>query len=194
VSIQKYLNVRDGDHIKAGEPLVDGLINPHDILTVLGEEALQKYLVNEIQEVYRKQGVSINDKHIETIVRQMLQKVLIEDPGDSEYVQNEEVYKKEFTKVRQEFLKKGLRPPMGKPILQGIARAAVNTESFISAASFQETTRVITEAACSGKLDYLKGIKENVIMGRLIPAGTGTKYIREKNIDLLKRTKLLKVI
>ena len=189
VSIQKYLNVRDGDHIKAGEPLVDGLINPHDILTVLGEEALQKYLVNEIQEVYRKQGVSINDKHIETIVRQMLQKVLIEDPGDSEYVQNEEVYKKEFTKVRQEFLKKGLRPPMGKPILQGIARAAVNTESFISAASFQETTRVITEAACSGKLDYLKGIKENVIMGRLIPAGTGTKYIREKKYRFVKKNK-----
>jgi DNA-directed RNA polymerase subunit beta' len=189
VSIQKYLNVRDGDHIKAGEPLVDGLINPHDILAVLGEEALEKYLVNEIQEVYRKQGVAINDKHIEAIVRQMLQKVLIEDPGDSDYVQNEEVYKKEFIKVRQEFLKNGQRPPRGKPILQGIARAAVNTESFISAASFQETTRVITEAACSGKIDYLKGIKENVIMGRLIPAGTGIKGIRDKKYRFVKNTK-----
>jgi DNA-directed RNA polymerase subunit beta' len=189
VSIQKYLNVRDGDHVKAGEPLVDGLINPHDILAVLGEEALEKYLVNEIQEVYRKQGVSINDKHIEAIVRQMLQKVLIEDPGDSDYVQNEEVYKKEFIKVRQEFLNNGQRPPRGKPILQGIARAAVNTESFISAASFQETTRVITEAACSGKIDYLKGIKENVIMGRLIPAGTGIKEIREKKYKFVKNNK-----
>jgi DNA-directed RNA polymerase subunit beta' len=189
VSIQKYLNVRDGDRIKAGEPLVDGLINPHDILTVLGDEALEKYLVNEIQEVYRKQGVSINDKHIEIIVRQMLQKVLIEDPGDSEYIQNEEVYKREFIKIRQDLLKKGQMPPRGKPILQGITRAAVNTESFISAASFQETTRVITEAACSGKMDYLKGIKENVIMGRLIPAGTGSKHIRDKKYKFIKNIK-----
>jgi len=133
--------------------------------------------------------VSINDKHIEIIVRQMLQKVLIEDPGESEYIQNEEVYKKEFIKVRQELLKKGQMPPRGKPILQGITRAAVNTESFISAASFQETTRVITEAACSGKMDYLKGIKENVIMGRLIPAGTGSKHIRDKKYRFVKKIK-----
>jgi DNA-directed RNA polymerase subunit beta' len=189
VSIQKYLNVRDGDRIKAGEPLVDGLINPHDILTVLGDEALEKYLVNEIQEVYRNQGVSINDKHIEIIVRQMRQKVLIEDPGESDYIQNEEVYKREFIKVRQELLRKGQLPPRGKPILQGITRAAVNTESFISAASFQETTRVITDAACSGRIDYLKGIKENVIMGRLIPAGTGAKHIREKKYRFVKKIK-----
>jgi DNA-directed RNA polymerase subunit beta' len=186
VSIQKYINVRDGDRIKAGEPLVDGLINPHDILNVLGEEALQKYLVNEIQEVYRKQGVAINDKHIEVIARQMLQKVLIDDTGESDYINNEEVYKKEFVRVRQELLTKGLVPPRGRTILQGITKAAVNTESFISAASFQETTKVITEAACSGKVDHLKGIKENVIMGRLIPAGTGSKNIRGKKYKFIK--------
>ncbi|MGA1846790.1 DNA-directed RNA polymerase subunit beta' [Deferribacter abyssi] len=172
VSIQRYINVRDGDRVKAGEALVDGLINPHDILAVLGEEALQKYLVSEIQEVYRKQGVNINDKHIEIIVRQMMRKVIIEDPGDSDYMPNEEVYKHEFKKIQEELLKEGLRPPQGRPILQGITKAALNTESFISAASFQETTKVLTDAASNGKIDYLRGLKENVIMGKLIPAGT----------------------
>ncbi|MDY6821082.1 MAG: DNA-directed RNA polymerase subunit beta' [Deferribacterota bacterium] len=187
ISVQKYLNVRDGDRVKAGEPLVDGLVDPHDILSVLGEEALERYLVNEIQEVYKKQGVSINDKHIEVIARQMLQKVIIEDPGDSDYIHNEEVYKREFIKVRQELLEKGMVPPRGKPILQGITKAAVNTESFISAASFQETTRVITDAACSGKIDQLRGIKENVIMGRLIPAGTGSEHIKDKKYKFIKK-------
>jgi len=177
ISVQRYINVHDGDRIKAGEALIDGLVNPHDILAVLGEEALQKYLVDEIQEVYRKQGVHINDKHIEVIVRQMLKKIIIEDAGDSIFMPNEEVYKSEFVKVYEEMMSKGLRPPQGRPILQGITKAALNTHSFISAASFQETTRVLTDAACSGKMDELRGLKENVIMGKLIPAGTGSKHI-----------------
>lgn len=187
ISIQKYINVRDGDRVKAGEALVDGLINPHDILAILGEEALQKYLVDEIQEVYKKQGVSINDKHIEVIVRQMLKKVVIEDPGDSEFMPNEEVYKNEFLKVQQQIIAEGGIPPRGRPILQGITKAALNTESFISAASFQETTRILTEAACTGKIDYLRGLKENVIMGKLIPAGTGSEMIESEKFKFLKK-------
>lgn len=178
ISVQKYINVRDGDRVRAGESLVDGLVNPHDILAVLGEEELQKYLVNEIQEVYRKQGVTINDKHIEVISKQMLKKLIIEDPGDSEFMPNEEVYKTDFVKVQQELLAAGMNPPKGRPVLQGITKAALNTESFISAASFQETTRILTDAACSGKKDNLRGLKENVIMGKLIPAGTGSKHIK----------------
>jgi DNA-directed RNA polymerase subunit beta' len=178
ISVQKYINVRDGDRVRAGESLVDGLVNPHDILAVLGEEELQKYLVNEIQEVYRKQGVTINDKHIEVISKQMLKKLIIEDPGDSEFMPNEEVYKTDFVKVQQELLAAGMNPPKGRPVLQGITKAALNTESFISAASFQETTRILTDAACSGKMDNLRGLKENVIMGKLIPAGTGSKHIK----------------
>lgn len=186
ISIQKYVNVRDGDRVKAGEALVDGLVNPHDILSVSGEEALQKYIVDEIQEVYKKQGVNINDKHIEVIVRQMLKKVVIEDPGDSDFMPNEEVYKTEFVKVQQDIIKKGGIPPKGKPILQGITRAALNTESFISAASFQETTRILTDASCSGKIDMLRGLKENVIMGKLIPAGTGKDKIESMKFKFLK--------
>ncbi len=187
VSIQKYINVRDGDTIKAGEPIVDGLIDPHDILAIKGEEALQKYIVDEIQEVYRKQGVTINDKHIEIIARQMLKKVIIEDPGDSHYMPNEEVYKTEFKKVQEELSEAGLQPPRGKAILQGITKAALNTESFISAASFQETTRVLTDAASSGRMDFLRGLKENVIMGRLIPAGTGSKFIQKEKYKFIKK-------
>ena len=173
----RYINAHEGDLIKAGEALIDGNINPHDILAVLGEEALAKYLVDEIQIVYRKSGVSINDKHIEVIVRQMLKKVIIEDAGDSDFMPNEEVYKSDFKKAQEELLAEGKEPPKGKTILQGITKAALNTESFISAASFQETTRVLTDAACSGKTDRLRGLKENVIMGKLIPAGTGSKHI-----------------
>ncbi|MCX8084901.1 MAG: DNA-directed RNA polymerase subunit beta' [Calditerrivibrio sp.] len=186
ISVQKYINVRNGDRIKAGEQIVDGLVNPHDILAILGEDELQKYLVNEIQTVYRKQGVTINDKHIEVIVKQMLKKVMIEDPGDSDFMPNEEVYKHEFIKVQQELLAQGLVPPKGKVILQGITKAALNTESFISAASFQETTRVLTDAACLGKVDYLRGLKENVIMGRLIPAGTGSSYLQSEKYKFIK--------
>ena len=177
INTMRYINAHEGDYIRAGEALIDGNINPHDILAVLGEEALAKYLVDEIQIVYRKSGVSINDKHIEVIVRQMLKKVIIEDAGDSDFMPNEEVYKSEFKKVQQELLSEGKEPPKGRPILQGITKAALNTESFISAASFQETTRVLTDAACSGKTDKLRGLKENVIMGKLIPAGTGSKHI-----------------
>jgi len=177
ISVQRYINVHDGDRVKAGEALIDGLTNPHDILAILGEEALQKYLVDEIQEVYRKQGVMINDKHIEVIVRQMLKKVIVEDPADSDFMPNEEIYKAEFERVHAEVVAEGLRPPQARSILQGITKAALNTQSFISAASFQETTRVLTDAACTGKSDDLRGLKENVIMGKLIPAGTGSKHI-----------------
>lgn len=186
ISVQRYINVHDGDRIKAGEALIDGLINPHDILAVLGEEALQRYLVDEIQEVYRKQGVHINDKHIEVIVRQMLKKVVIEDGGDSAFMPNEEVYKSEFIQAYEELIANGQRPPQGRSLLQGITKAAVNTHSFISAASFQETTRVLTDAACTGKLDELRGLKENVIMGKLIPAGTGSKFISGSKYKFLK--------
>jgi DNA-directed RNA polymerase subunit beta' len=187
ISIQKYINVRDGDRVKAGEPLVDGLVNPHDILAIKGEEALQSYILEEVQEVYRKQGVIINDKHIEIIARQMLKKVIIEDPGDSYYMPNEEVYKNEFKRVQKELIEEGLEPPKGKSILQGITKAALNTRSFISAASFQETTRVLTDAASSGKMDTLRGLKENVIMGRLIPAGTGSKHIQKEKYKFMKK-------
>jgi DNA-directed RNA polymerase subunit beta' len=186
ISVQKFINVRNGDRIKAGEQIVDGLVNPHDILAILGEDELQKYLVNEIQTVYRKQGVTINDKHIEVIVRQMLKKVVIEDPGDSDYMPNEEVYKHEFLRTQQDLIAQGLVPPKGKVILQGITKAALNTESFISAASFQETTRVLTDAACLGKIDFLRGLKENVIMGRLIPAGTGSGYLQSEKYKFIK--------
>ncbi|WP_022850624.1 DNA-directed RNA polymerase subunit beta' [Limisalsivibrio acetivorans] len=186
ISVQRYINVHEGDRVKAGEALIDGLVNPHDILSVLGEEALQRYLVDEIQEVYRKQGVSINDKHIEIIAKQMLKKVIIEDPGESEFMPNEEVYKHEFQEAYQQCLAEGINPPAGKPILQGITKAALNTQSFISAASFQETTRVLTDAACSGKVDNLRGLKENVIMGKLIPAGTGSKHIQTAEYEFLK--------
>jgi DNA-directed RNA polymerase subunit beta' len=188
ISTQRYLNVREGDRVKAGEALIDGLINPHDILAILGENALEKYLVDEIQEVYRKQGVTINDKHIEVIVRQMLKKVHIEDPGDSDFMPNEEVYKADFNKVQQELLMEGKQPPRGRAIMQGITKAALNTESFISAASFQETTRVLTDAACSGKTDYLRGLKENVIMGKLIPAGTGSKHVIAQRFKFNKQS------
>ncbi len=187
INTQRYVNVHKGDRVKAGEALIDGHINPHDTLAILGEEALAKYLVDEIQVVYRKSGVSINDKHIEVIVRQMLKKVIIDDTGDSDFMPNEEVYKSDFKRVQQEMLANGKQPPKGRPILQGITKAALNTESFISAASFQETTRVLTDAACSGKTDYLRGLKENVIMGKLIPAGTGSKHIHTKRFNFTKK-------
>lgn len=189
ISVQRYINVHDGDRVKAGESLIDGLVNPHDILAVLGEDALQRYIVDEIQEVYRKQGVAINDKHIETIVRQMLKKVVIEEPGDSEFMPNEEVYKAEFAAEYQRLVAAGLTPPSGKAVLQGITKAALNTQSFFSAASFQETTRVLTDAACSGKMDELRGLKENVIIGKLIPAGTGSKFIQSKKFKFINPAK-----
>ena len=169
----KHVSVREGDRVRAGEPLMDGSANPHDILSILGVKELAKYLVDEVQEVYRLQGVKINDKHIEVIVRQMLKRVKIKEPGDTDFLVGEQVERYAFEEVNEKMLAKGRKPAIAEPLLQGITKASLSTESFISAASFQETTRVLTEASITGKIDYLRGLKENVIMGRLIPAGTG---------------------
>src|SRR5204863_5382615 len=177
-----HINVQEGERVKEGEPLMDGPRNPHDILAVLGEKELQKYLVNEIQEVYRLQGVNINDKHLEVIVRQMMRWVKVEDIGDTEFLPEEVVDKFKFRGENQRVVEAGQKPAQGKAILLGITKASLSTDSFISAASFQETTRVLTEAAINGKVDYLRGLKENVIMGRLIPAGTGMDYYRHVKI------------
>jgi len=178
-----HVNVQEGEHVRAGEPLMDGPRNPHDILAVLGEKELQAYLVNEIQEVYRLQGVNINDKHIEVIVRQMMRWIKVEDVGDTEFLVDEQVDKFRFQEENERVKKSGGKPASGRPLLLGITKASLSTESFISAASFQETTRVLTEASISGKIDYLRGLKENVIMGRLIPAGTGLDFYR--NVELI---------
>jgi len=173
----KHISVREGDYVKAGEPLMDGSSNPHDILTILGEKALAKYLVDEVQEIYRLQGVRINDKHIEVIVRQMLRRVRIKEVGDTDFLIGDQVEKWRFEEENQRVLAAGGQPAVAEPLLLGITKASLSTESFISAASFQETTKVLTEAAINGKVDRLVGLKENVIMGRLIPAGTGlSKY------------------
>ncbi len=177
-----HINVQEGDHVKAGEPLMDGPLNPHDILRVLGTTALQEYLVNEIQEVYRLQGVNINDKHIETIVRQMLRWVKIKEVGDTEFLLEEQVDRFRYEDENRRVLENGGQPSGAEPLLLGITKASLSTDSFISAASFQETTRVLTEAAISGRIDYLRGLKENVIMGRLIPAGTGMKFYRNVKV------------
>jgi DNA-directed RNA polymerase subunit beta' len=177
-----HINVQEGDRVRAGEPLMDGPLNPHDILRVLGMEALQSYLVNEIQEVYRLQGVNINDKHIEVIVRQMLRWVKIKEVGDTEFLMEEQVDRFRYEDENRRVLDESGQSAVGEPLLLGITKASLSTDSFISAASFQETTRVLTEAAISGRIDYLRGLKENVIMGRLIPAGTGMKYYRNVEI------------
>src|SRR5207248_10188810 len=178
-----HVNVQEGEHVRAGEPLMDGPRNPHDILAVLGEKELQAYLVNEIQEVYRLQGVNINDKHIEVIVRQMMRWIKVEDVGDTEFLVDEQVDKFRFQEENERVKKSGGKPASGRPLLLGITKASLSTDSFISAASFQETTRVLTEAAISGRIDYLRGLKENVIMGRLIPAGTGMDYYRNVKVE-----------
>ncbi|HLY89400.1 MAG TPA: DNA-directed RNA polymerase subunit beta', partial [Acetobacteraceae bacterium] len=177
----KHVSVQEGDFVRRGDPLVDGPRVPHDILKVMGVEALSDYLVNEIQDVYRLQGVKINDKHIEVIVRQMLQKVEILDPGDTTFLAGEQVDRTEFDAVNSK-LGKDEKPAHAMPVLQGITKASLQTNSFISAASFQETTRVLTEAATAGKTDTLTGLKENVIVGRLIPAGTGSVMNRLRAI------------
>ncbi len=175
----KHINVHEGDRVKAGEPLMDGSPNPHDILAVLGDKELQKYLVNEVQEVYRLQGVNINDKHIEVIVRQMLRRVKVDNPGDTKFLIGEQIDKFIFQKENDAVLAGGGEPASGRPLLLGITKASLSTDSFISAASFQETTRVLTEASICGKVDNLLGLKENVIVGRLISAGTGLKVYDE---------------
>ncbi len=177
----RHLAVNEGDYVKAGEPLMDGPINPHDILRVLGEKALAKYLVDEVQEVYRLQGVKINDKHIETVVRQMLRKVRIKDVGDTIFLPGEQSDKLTFEAENQRVMQTGGAPATAEPLLLGITKASLSTESFISAASFQETTKVLTEASIGGRVDFLRGLKENVIMGRLVPAGTG--LVKYKNIQ-----------
>jgi DNA-directed RNA polymerase subunit beta' len=178
-----HINVQEGDRVRAGEALMDGPLNPHDILRVLGMNRLQEYLVNEIQEVYRLQGVNINDKHIEVIVRQMLRWVKIREVGDTEFLLDEQVDRFRFTDENERVRAAGGEAAEAEPLLLGITKASLSTDSFISAASFQETTRVLTEAAISGRIDYLRGLKENVIMGRLIPAGTGMEFYRNVKVD-----------
>jgi DNA-directed RNA polymerase subunit beta' len=168
--------------VQVGDPLMDGNPVPHDILRVKGVEALANYLVNEIQDVYRLQGVKINDKHIEVICRQMLQKVEIADPGETTFLSGETVDRSEWELVNNKAAAENLKPAVARPVLQGITKASLQTSSFISAASFQETTRVLTEAAVSGRVDRLIGLKENVIVGRLIPAGTGSMMNRFKEV------------
>ena len=178
----KHLAVQEGDYVQVGDLLMDGNPVPHDILNILGVEALANYLINEVQDVYRLQGVKINDKHIEVIVSQMLQKVEIEDGGETTLLVGETVDKEEFELANEKAESQGLSLARAKPVLQGITKASLQTKSFISAASFQETTRVLTEAAVSGKVDNLDGLKENVIVGRLVPAGTGSVMNRFKRI------------
>ncbi len=178
----KHILVREGDIVSSGDQMVDGAANPHDILSIRGEKALTNYLVDEIQEVYRLQGVKINDKHIEVIVKQMLRRVRIKEPGDTILLTSEAVEKRVFFEENERVLAQGGTPATAEPLLLGITRASLSTSSWLSAASFQETTRVLTEAACEGREDGLRGLKENVIMGRLIPAGTGLPMYR--NIDI----------
>jgi DNA-directed RNA polymerase subunit beta' len=169
----KHVSVHEGDRVRKGEPLMDGSANPHDILRIEGEQELAKWMVDEVQEVYRLQGVKINDKHIEIIIRQMLRKLRVKEAGDTDLLVGEQVDKVEFDEVNRRMKEEGKKPAIGEPILLGITKASLSTESWISAASFQETTKVLTEGSIWGKTDLLHGLKENVIMGRLIPAGTG---------------------
>ena len=187
----KHISVQEGDFVEVGDALMDGNAVPHDILEVLGVEALAAYLTSEIQSVYRLQGVKINDKHIEVIVRQMLQKVEITDAGDTTCLVGEQIDREEFAEINEKVVDQGGAPAGGKPVLQGITKASLQTRSFISAASFQETTRVLTEAATHGKTDHLVGLKENVIVGRLIPAGTGAVMIQVKKLAAERDSEVL---
>jgi hypothetical protein len=192
VDVGKHVIVSDGDWVSTGDKLVDGSIDPHEYLEVMGERITQQYLLNEIQEVYRLQGVGINDKHIEIIVRQMMRKVTITDPGDTVFLQDDDIDRFSVQRENGRVMEKGGKPAQFKPKLLGITKASLGTESFISAASFQETTRVLTQAAISGKTDHLLGLKENVIMGHLIPAGSGWKYHQEY-YDKLRKEEFDKV-
>ena len=183
IPMGKHRLVNDHDYVTAGEPLTEGSPDPHDLLKIKGANELQQYLVNETQEVYRLQGVRINDKHIEVIVRQMLQKVRVEDPGGTELLEGQQVDRALFAELNRKALEQGLMPANSRPLLLGITKASLSTDSFVSGASFQETTRVLTDAAVQGKVDHLVGLKENVIMGQLIPAGTGLREYRRIMID-----------
>jgi DNA-directed RNA polymerase subunit beta' len=182
IPIGKHVIVFKGDFVKKGQQLTEGPVDPHEILDICGPQELQEHLVNEVQEVYRLQGVTINDKHIEIIVRQMLRKVRVTEPGDTVFLWGEQIDKIEFEKENSRVEKMGGKPAEAQPVLLGITKASLETESFLSAASFQDTTRVLTEAATMGKVDYLRGFKENVIMGHIIPAGTG--YMTHRRVDL----------
>ncbi len=176
----RHLNVEDGEYVKAGDSLSSGVPNVHDILRILGPDKVQKYLTKEIQEIYSLQGVEINNKHIELIVKQMLRKVRIADPGETHFVVGDRIDKNHLQAVNKVMVKGSKRIATTKPILMGITKASLGTESFISAASFQETTRVLTEASLVGQVDYLYGLKENVVIGKLIPAGTGVMSYKHK--------------
>jgi len=180
----KHVLVHDGQVVNQGEMIVDGPADPHDILRLLGIEALAQYITDEVQDVYRLQGVKINDKHIEVIVRQMLRRIKVVDPGDTEFLMGEQVEKWIFEEKNDLAMAQGKRAATGEPLLLGITKASLTTESWISAASFQETTKVLADAAVQGKIDFLRGLKENVIMGRLIPAGTGLDQYRALDIKM----------
>ena len=184
-SVPRYthVNVQETERVHAGDPLIDGPIDPHDVLAVLGVKELQKYLVDKIQEVYRSQSVAINDKHIEVIVRQMMRSVRVTRVGDTDFLVDEQVDRFRFMEENEKVIQRGGEPADGVPLLLGITKASLSTDSFISAASFQETTRVLTEAAIAGRVDYLRGLKENVIVGRLIPAGTGMQTYRDIHLE-----------
>ena len=179
VPMGRHMLVRDGDPIEAGESLCDGAVDPHDVLQILGENALQSFLVNEVQEVYRLQGVVINDKHIGVIIRQMMRKLEIVQVGDTSFIFGQQVDKHPFRAENARLTKQGGQPAVAKPLLLGITRASLNIDSFLSAASFQETTRVLTNAAIAGAVDHLRGLKENVVIGHLIPAGTGMRHYKQ---------------
>ena len=180
ISKEKQVLVHDGQVVNRGETIVDGAVDPHDILRLQGIEALARYIIQEVQEVYRLQGVKISDKHIEVIIRQMLRRVNIADSGETHFITGEQVERAEVMIENEKMLAEGKQPARIENILLGITKASLSTDSFISAASFQETTRVLTEAAIMGKRDDLRGLKENVIVGRLIPAGTGLHYHRKR--------------
>jgi DNA-directed RNA polymerase subunit beta' len=179
IPMTKRLLIRDGDMVEAGEPLCAGSVNPHDVLHIQGESTLQRYLMHEIQHVYRTQGVSINDKHLGVIIRQMMRKVEIRSVGDTKFIHSEMVDKYRFHEENARVIAEGGQPAIAQPMFQGITKASLNIDSFLSAASFQETTRVLTNAAIAGSTDYLRGLKENIIIGHPIPAGTGMKCYRE---------------
>jgi DNA-directed RNA polymerase subunit beta' len=184
----KHIIAFDGDRVKKGDQLTEGPVVPHEILDILGPQMLQEHLVNEVQEVYRLQGVEINDKHIEIIIRQMLRKVKITDPGDTEFLWGDQVERIAFEEANEKIVEQGGKPSEAEPILLGITKASLETDSFISAASFQDTTRVLTDAATLGKSDWLRGFKENVIMGHLIPAGTGFLLNRNMRVKEMGET------
>jgi DNA-directed RNA polymerase subunit beta' len=187
IPLTKHLIIQRGDYVVKGQQITDGLVVTQEILDICGVRELQKYLVNQVQEVYRLQGVDINDKHIEIIVRQMLQKVRVTDPGDTIFLYGEDVDKKLFHRTNRKIIDEGGRPSQAAPVLLGITKASLGTESFTSAASFQETTRVLTDASCEGKTDYLLDFKSNIIIGHLIPGGTGFDQYRSRVLNLLDR-------